>query len=147
MDGFNDKVYEILDKFSYDVFIIQHNKDFKCTCVNFNTNQADPNCPKCLGMGYKIKIRKIKAASQETTIPSTMKPTNTIMIAKNYYIKSMYPVRENNIIVDDDEIYYVYKKSLNNSFHGEKVYQKCLCPVKKLDSKIFMQNFNKIIGR
>lgn len=146
--AFNDNTLEIIKKLSYEFFVVQQDPKVKCTCIIDGTSQADPNCPRCLGIGNKIKIKKISGASMDSSAPTTMRTTAKILIARNYYI----PITEtklymDNVIVDGNDLYFVYQNTDMRSFHGEVVYQKVTTIPKKLDSDIFMINFRKIIDR
>jgi hypothetical protein len=147
MEGFNDKILEIIKMFSYPMFIVQQDTKVKCVCVNYDTKQADPSCKKCLGTGKKIKIKKIEGACIESGAPATVKTSGDFFIAKNYYIPSKWEVYQDNIIVDKDEVLFIYQPQNKTSFKGEEVYQKCLCYLKKMDSEVFLKNFNDLVGR
>lgn len=146
MERFNRNIINIIKKFSYPFFVIQQDKNVKCSCVNYDTKEADPGCKKCLGLGYKIKIKKIKGACQESDIPSTTRPSNEILISKEYYIDCKYPVFDDNVIVDGEQVLFIYKSQAFRSFKGEKIYQKCSVQKKKFDSKVLLQNFHEIVG-
>ena len=147
MKSFDENILKIIDKLSYEFFVIRLNKDIKCVCIKEGSNQPDPGCKRCLGTGYKIKIKLIDGASQETTIPQTFRTTAKFIVARNYYIKTKYPVEMDDIIVDGDDVFFIYEKANSISFKGNKVYQKCSAITKKLDSKLFLRNFNEIVGR
>lgn len=145
MDGFNQNILEIIERYSYEFFVVKTNQNINCTCVSFETKQSSPACPKCLGTGKKITIKKISGASQETPVPSAMRYSNEVIMARNYYVKYNYPMTDTDMIVDKGEVYSVYRVRPNLGFHGERVYQKCLCAEKKFDTEIFLKNFNSII--
>jgi hypothetical protein len=147
MEKFNRNILKIIEKFEQDLFVVQQDFSIKCLCRNFDTKQPDPKCKKCLGTGHKIKIRKIKGAKQDTSIPNAQRPINELIIASLYFIKSEYPVYQDNLIIDNDEVLYIYQRRRAASFKGEEVYQKCMAMPKKLDYKAFIENFNSIVGR
>lgn len=147
MKWFDRNILKIIKKFEHEFFIVQQDFDIDCVCVNYDTKQADPGCKKCLGTGHKIKIRKIRGASQDSTIPNTARPVNELFVAKSYYIKTECKMYKDNIIVDNDEIYFVYQPRNATAFEGRTVYQKVMAISKKLDSKVFLKNFYEIIGR
>ena len=147
MTTFDSSILKVIEKLSYEFFVVNLNPEVKCVCIKDATAQADPTCKKCLGTGFKIKIKQVTGASQDSGIPQTIKAGNQFIIAKNYYIKNDYVLNNDDIIVDNDEVYFVYQKSNLTSFKGNKVYQKCSCIIKKLDSISFMKNFNEIVGR
>ena len=143
---FNNSILKIVERFSYNFFIVQQDFGINCTCVNFDTKQADPACPKCLGTGKKITIRKIRGASADSGIPQTIRTQGDFLIAKTYYIPCSTPIADNNIIVDDGA-WPVYKTQNLRSFGGGNIYQKCLTVSKKSNEHLFLDNFYKIVGR
>jgi hypothetical protein len=148
MDGFNEGVLNIINKLSYEFFVIKRNNSVKCTCIDFTTKEADPTCKKCLGTGNKITIKKIKGASQMTDLASSMRPNGGLMLARFYYIDFKELVMEDgDIIIDNNQVYYAYQIQSYKSFSGTDVYQKCLFCVKKEDTKILLKNFNEIVSR
>ena len=57
-NNLNDKILDIINRCSYDMYVIHKYTNMICTCVNHETDQADVYCKKCLGTKYKISIRK-----------------------------------------------------------------------------------------
>lgn len=145
MNAFNKNVLRIIDLFSYSFFLIRQNKSIRCTCQKEGTGQAEPTCPRCLGTGYKVKILEIVGASQESTMPATVREQGGFVIGKNYYISSEYPIEKDNIIIDNGEAYFVYQMNDKTGFHGSKVYQKCLAMQKKTDVSALLDTFNRIV--
>jgi len=147
-DSFENQISHIIDLFNHSFFIVQQDFNIACDCVDFNTKDPDPNCKKCLGTGNKIKIKKIFGVRQDTTVPSTLRPSNSFFVAKNYYTnEQQIKIKKDNIIVDGDEILYVYQIQNHNSYKGKRVFQKSLAVTKKINSDVFLENFNSIIGR
>lgn len=147
-ERFNKAVLKIIDMMSHPFFIVQQDFDVKCTCVTDTTVHADPACPRCLGTGFKIKIREIDGASQDTDIPAAMRAGMEIIIARNYYVPAKWGgFKKDNIIVDGDKVLFVYQPWEGRSFKNELVYHKLISITKKLDTKVFLQNFNAIVGR
>jgi len=148
MNSFDRSVLRIIERFSYKFFVVIKNEDVKCTCLNHGTNQADPKCKKCLGTGYKIKIKEVEGASQDSNVPETVRPTSGFITARNYYIKSSeVELGLDDIIVDGDSVWSVYQLNDKTSFHGNQVYRKYATVPKKSDKSIFLKNFNEIVGR
>jgi hypothetical protein len=149
MNNFDENILKIIEKFSYKFFVVITDHDVKCTCLNGGTTQADPACKKCLGTGFKIKIKEVEGASTESGAPKTIRGSGGFIVAKSFYIKSEYNIELNldDIIVDGNEVYIVYQGSEKTSFHGQKVYKKYTGIPKKTDATILLKNFNKIVGR
>lgn len=148
MEVFNSSLLKIIEKFSHNFYVVELDEKIKCSCLKAGTTQPDPKCPKCLGLGKKIKIKDVRGAGQDTGVPATGKATMQVVIARNYYIPSdQASLKMDDVIVDGDEVLFVYQRIDGRSFHGEKVYQKCMTVTKKLDQDEFLKNFNKIVGR
>lgn len=144
--AFNQGILNIIDLMKYPVYIIKKDPNIKCICNKTGTSQSDPKCPKCLGLGYKITIQEVEVACNETDSPSTMRNATAFVTSRNYYIPSNITLTNDDIIVDNNEPWFVIQSSEYKSFNGESVYSKYSCMNKKLDSNIFIKNFNKIIG-
>jgi hypothetical protein len=147
MDWFDENILEMIRKFSHKFYVVNVDQDVACICINNDTKQPDPNCKKCLGTGNKIKIKRVDGAWRNSNIPPTIRGSADVTIARLYYLKCKYPIKNEDIIVDENEVYNVYKTQLFTSFEGKHVYYRCLTIPKKLDPAAFMKNFNQIIGR
>ncbi len=145
MKEFNEGIKKIIEKFAYEFFVVQQDFKIKCTCVNFTTKQAEPACEKCLGLGNKIKIKKIKGASEDRKGTFRNAAVMEANIAFTYFIDAKYPIFENNIIIDGEEVLKVYRVEKKKT--PEAVYTQCYAVHKKTNPKLLMKNFNKIIGR
>ena len=143
--AFNKGILNIIDLMKYKIYVINRETDILCTCYNTGTSQADPNCPRCLGTGYKLKIRETEAACNETGAPSVMRNSTEFVVSRTYYIPNDIRLNNDDIIVDNGEPWFVVQGTELRSFEGEKVYSKYTCMNKKLNSDVFMENFNKII--
>jgi len=147
-NSFENQISYIIDLFNHSFFIVQQNFDISCDCIDFNTKAPNPNCKKCLGTGNKIKIKKAFGVRQDTTVPSTLRPSNAFFVAKNYYTDvKQIKIEKDNIIIDGDEVLYIYQIQNHNSYKEKRIFQKSLAVTKKMHSDIFLENFNSIIGR
>lgn len=146
-DLFNKNIEYIIELLDHEVYVVYLNKKVKCTCLQEGTSQPDANCKRCLGTGYKIKIRKCMAACQDSSIPSTIRNTTGFVISRNYYVRSKDRLNNDDIIVDGNDVYFLFQGPDYASFDGKQVFQKCSAMPKKLDSEEFFVNFNKIVGR
>lgn len=143
---FNNGILNVINRCSYEAYIIKRNVDIICTCVIHSTSQADPSCPICLGTGHKITIRKVRLASQDTNTPPTFRSDN-FSIARNFWIESRYMLGEDDLIVDGDSIYKIYEFQRAIGLDGTMPYIMYMASKKKFDSKAFMTNFRKIIKK
>lgn len=147
MKEFNDSVKKIIEKLSYEFYVVQQFFKIDCPCMNFATKQADPSCKLCLGLGKKIKIKKIKGASEDKKANFRNEGLNETSTSVSYYIDAKYNIYEKNMIVDDGKAYVVYRLEEKKTAKREIVYRLCLAQPKKSSNEIFMKNFNNIIGR
>ena len=141
---FNDGIMNIIKMHSYYFYIVQRNTDISCTCVTHSTSQASPECPKCLGTGFKITVRKIKGAAQDTMLPTTFRSDN-FLVARNYFISDKYKMAEDDLIIDKDVIYRVFEAQELISLEGTIPYRKVSSIKKKFDSKVLLKNLQNII--
>lgn len=150
MSLFNDGIMNMIEKYSYDAFMVNQNTNVKCICINPSTKEPDPNCKKCLGTGRKIKIKKVRLSSDNTDVAGSkqmIRESVDILITQVYYLPAKYKFSKDDIIVDGDDAYIVYQSSTGQSDHGEVIYNKIMAVDKKYDQTKFMDNFNEIVGR
>ena len=143
---FDKSILKIIELHSYDFYIITRNLDIICSCINHETDQADPKCKKCLGTGRKITIRKGRGAAQDSKIPSTFRTTDLIS-SRSYFLPYVYSMKEDDLIVDNNEVYLAHEIQKLIAFKGKIPYSRISCVKKKFDSKIFLRNFYEIIRR
>lgn len=145
--NFNKGILNIINLMKYPIYAVTCDKNIKCTCYKQGTSQADPNCPRCLGSGYKITIKETEGACNETGAPAVMRNTTAFVISRSYYIPSDIQLENDDFIIDDGEPWFVIQAPEFRSFGGERIYKKYVCMNKKLDVNIFMTNFNNIINK
>jgi hypothetical protein len=147
MKKLDSNILKILDKYSYEMFVVQQGFKIDCSCVDFTTKQASNLCPKCLGTGKKIKIRKITAMSQNNKVAFYSKDVRETATARIYYVKGNMPIYQDNIFVNGiyvDVIQHVEPMCSNNH---SPVFYRCGATPKKSNIQIFLQNFRKIVRR
>lgn len=147
MEIFNRMIERTIEHLEGDVFIINLNKQITCICSKNGSSEPDAKCPLCLGTGYKIKIKKAKGACQDSKLASTVRETTSVVITKTFYMKAIYHVAQDDIIVSNDELFYVYETKKLKTKGNVDLYMQHLCIDKKYDAKAFFSNFNKIVGR
>ena len=149
MQPFGNNVLKVIDKLAYDMFIVQQDPNVGCACVDFSTKQAKADCPKCLGTGKKIKIKKIKAAKQNNKISlrGTGLGIGELASTSVFYMKADAEILVDNIIVDGDEVDVIQRVEAKRSDKHQPVYYRCEANPKKANIKLFLDLFNKIIGR
>lgn len=145
-NNFNKEILDMIDRFAYDMHLIKRDESKICTCIVHSTSQADPSCKKCLGTGYRISIIKVKAAAQDTKLPTTFR-SDDFVVARNFFLKSEHYLDENDLVVDKRTVYMVMEQQELISLKGTLPYSKICAVKKKFDSKIFFENFNEIINK
>lgn len=143
---FNNGIMEIIERCSYDFYVIQRNLKIRCVCVEHSTDQADPNCPKCLGTGYKIVVRKVRGATQDTNTPPTYR-ADSFLTARNIWVPSKIKLKNDDLVVDGEFVYKILDYQRAIGLEGTLPYNLYLGTVKKFDAGVFMENFLNIVNR
>ena len=145
-DNYHNLLKKVIEECSYDFYVVHPDQNTVCSCFNSATKQADSNCKKCLGTGYKISIRKAHGASYDE-----VKGGQTLMIqkspvVKNYFVdKAKFKLYEGDYIFDNDEIYYVFRIKNAKGLQGFPTHQEVMCSRKNNDRSVIYTNFNKIL--
>lgn len=151
MKSFNKAIQNIIAKVEYPMYIVQQDYRYTCTCNDIASKQGKPDCPKCLGTGYKIKIRKIKGVWQpeEITIRIDSMPNNVSSGVYYFREQGYLNVEEGNVVIrDSDNIEIIQKpKRYYSDSNDEIVYYQCTCVKKRNFRDKFWEMFTKIIGK
>lgn len=147
IDNLHNGIREVIKKFSRDLYLIHADRNIKCTCHLEGSGQPDPDCQKCLGTGFKIYIRKVHGASQTSQLPTSMRAGTNAYIAMNFYFIDNLPIEQDDIVIKDGEPFVVYQLTRQTGFAGRYCYVKVCCTEKKIESKVFMSNFNKLVSK
>ena len=145
-ERFNKGILDMIETHSYEFYVVVRDLNIQCTCVTHATGQGDVKCHKCLGTGYKITIKKIKGAAQDTQLPPTFR-SDKFLVARNYYIPSNEILKDDDLIVDNGSVFVVFEYQQMLGIKGTIPYRKISSTKRKFDAKIFFNNFNKIISR
>lgn len=131
------------------MYVVVADRSYRCPCLDKN-DIADPACPLCLGMGYKIKIRKILGVVQPGT-PRTSSDNITDLPTRYYYFDAAKINQEyihyHNIIVRGNEVDILQNKRKFRSDSEEIIYYYVESVPKKLNKDIFLKNFYKLVGK
>lgn len=143
-NDFNNGIISMIALHSYDIYLLNKVDGIKCSCTNHATKQADSSCEKCLGTGTKIMIRKVKVAAQDSRLPPTFRSDNFI-VGRNYFIPSKYMIAENDMLIDNDEVYMIFEIQNLIGLEGTIPYKKASSVKKRFESKMFINNFYKLL--
>lgn len=128
---FNPKIKQVIDVLKFPVYIVILDKSLRCTCLD-NNNIPNVTCTKCLGTGYRAKIKKAFAVMEPDELTYREDGATQKMRANYYYfaredvpLNSMYAenliVRNNSVdeIInvqeyrsDSDKILYYYVEAV-----------------------------------
>lgn len=146
---FDKKIRETIEECSYPFYVVNPIKSVRCTCVDLQTNEANPNCINCLGTGYKISIKKIKGASNEVSKNISgrggVRGNLAESVSRNYFIDHKYPISEDALFVDDNQVWYVYRIFDMKALSGKCTHYEIQANLKKNDHDITLKNFKKIM--
>lgn len=145
--AFNKQIQYIIELLEHDFLVVHLDRNFKCTCLKEGTNQPDPYCKRCLGTGYRIKIKKGKGAVQTTDIPPTVHKGSGVLMTFDYYISQPTNLKRGDYIIDNGSAYLVNEVQSLTSFKYEKVFLKANCIIKKNQHDLFMKLFNETIKK
>lgn len=135
-----------IDKYSYKFWVIKKVHDVKCKCVDATTKEADPNCKICLGLGYKLRIYRVKGASRESKEFETIKSDNVSVTPKVFYVKTKLYIDKSDVIVDEEDAYSVYARQYHRGINGEFKFTRCVCPNMKHNRNKFLKNFKELLN-
>ena len=147
---FHDSIKNMIEKMAYDFYVIKPFMDITCPCVHDASEQGDPDCHMCLGTGHKIAIKKIRGASNEVesnVSGKNVKGSSAVTVGRTYFVDKKYSLNNNDIIVDDEDILYVYRKYKMKAFNGEHTHDEVHAIPKRNDHERILKNFNKIIEK
>lgn len=146
----NQRIRDTIEKCAYEFYVVHPLKEIKCPCVDLSTKQADPGCKMCLGMGCKIKIRKIKGAANDIESNAAGKGVRgsaALTVAKTYFIDSKYPIGDTDMIIDDDEVLYVFRVYTMKGMEGIVTHNQVTAFPMRNDHKVTLDNFREIMKR
>lgn len=150
-DYFHQRIKETIEQCAYEFYVIHPIEEVSCPCTNHTTKQPDPKCSKCLGTGYKIKIRKIKGASNE--IPTNIGASRNMRGAaveaegRTYFVDEKYTIDRSDLIIDGEDILHVYRKFRMKAFKGTSTHFQIETLPKRNETSAMLKNFKAIMER
>jgi len=138
MEQFDQKIRKDIKNWSYPIWFITKDNSIDCKCVDFTTKQAKCDCPKCFGLGKKVKLRRVNAAHQciDVSIRGDGIGTGEKNVVSTYYTLQKVPATEGDYILDGETLDVVHHIYPMRSNHTEPVYYKYETAPKKNDVEI-----------
>jgi len=146
----NQRIREIIEKCAYEFYIVHPIAEVKCICVTHSTKQPDPKCKMCLGTGNKIRIRKIRGAANDVEVNTAgkgVKGSAAIAVGKTYFIDSKYPIYDNDIIIDENEVLYVFRVYTMKGMEGVVTHNQVTAYPVRNDFKVTLRNFRELMKK
>ena len=118
------KYRQIIEKYGYDVLLVQQDKKRRCSCYDEKTQSADRRCPFCYGLGFVPTVTRQKIRDVDSGVPMTLPlitVTNTYgglaIATRAYYFLPEVKITENDLILD------VEWQGNKPIFSGQGIYQ------------------------
>ena len=93
-DEINEKTVRLLlNRYGYYFYIIKKIPNTRCTCVDPTTKDPDLSCKKCLGLGTRVKIKKVFGVIRESRERETSVAQNISSTPKIVYIDGLEYVK------------------------------------------------------
>lgn len=147
MNNFTMNIWDSIERFSYNVWIIKRVKNIACTCVDHETKQATNSCPKCFGTGNKVKLYRTKAVLREGKEQEAIFSDSTVSnTPKMGYFKYGTIIENNDYVIDKEDVYSVFTRQYLRGEDGEPNTIKCTCSPIKMDSKIIIKNLKEVLA-
>lgn len=144
---FKNKILKMIEECSSNFFLVEQDKRIQCSCLNHTTRQPNASCPKCLGTGYKVIIKKSRGACWEEMKGGATLSSKTSRIVRTYYMDAKYSIAENNLIIDRNEVYYVYRIAVMRGLDGEITHKQVTSVLKSEEHDKILKNFMKVIDK
>ena len=136
---------EVIDSWDYSFWVIKQITQVKCKCIDPTTKQPKLDCKHCLGLGYKIKIFKVKGASRESKEFEALRAEFPTVTPKIFYIKSKMFIEKQDLIIDEEGVYNVYATQFHRGLNGEFKFTRCVCPNQKFSKDSVLKNFKELL--
>lgn len=147
--SFNASIRKIINTIAFPMYIIMLD-DQKCTCIDFH-DIPDKNCPYCLGIGHRIRIKKITGAMEPDEVSVRLSGQQQKTASSYYYFDAnLVPeraIREGNYIVRDNEVDILQSPKKYRSDSNDVIYYYVEGVIKKTNTDIFLKNFYKLVSQ
>lgn len=149
MHPMDEKIISVIHQYEYPMWFIIRDNLVDCTCVDYHTKQADPHCKKCLGTGKKIRAVRMKAAHQNDKISMRGDGIggSEYNIIPVFYSLNDAGARENDLVVDGDEVFIIQHYYAEHSNESKPVYYKLEGANKKNNRELFLKLFHEAMEK
>lgn len=144
---FNKKIQHVLTYVSYDAYLIHQNILVKCSCLDPISKEADYNCKKCFGTGRKVIVKKIKISANEDTKNSNSIGSKNSYTLKKLFILSSINLDENDLVIDGNEVFYIYRILNKKGMEGNKTHYEVSSIKKTIGHDVILKNFRESLER
>lgn len=144
-DHYHQMIQKVIDECSYKFYQIIPDINIECPCVDHPSKQADPECTKCLGTGYRITIKMIYGAANDEMKGSTSLGLESSRVIKEYFVSKRFDVHPDDVFVDGEDLYYVFRIEKLKGLNGTHTHNEVTCVKRTNDSQKALKNFYKII--
>lgn len=145
--SFNNGILKIIDTLAFPMYVISIGSDV-CTCVNAE-HSPDINCPKCLGTGHRIRIRRIAGAMEPDDVSIRLNTSPNSSTCNYYYFNARKVsgnfIKQGNIIVRDNEADILQTPKMYRSDSNKVIYYYCQAIPMKNNLRQFMASFRKVV--
>jgi hypothetical protein len=146
-DLFVKKIVAMIEECSANYFLVKKDERVRCDCVDHTTRQPFAGCKKCLGTGYKVSIKKIRGACFEEMKGGATLSSKTSRIIRTYYTTVDVQLSENDFIIDQGEVYYVYRIATLRGLDGKATHKQITTVLKSEDHDKIYKNFKAIVDK
>lgn len=147
MISFGPNIQKMIETYEGPFYVVNIDHTVQCICQTNSTKEPDIKCPYCLGTGHKITIKMIRGVIQESNGMSTMRQNANYSITKEIFVRPSFPISNEDIVIIESTPYDVYQIKDYRLNENQVIYHICYCTPKKYDTKIFMKQFGKIVGK
>lgn len=149
--SFNKKIRKIITILEYPMYVVIRDKNFKCQCRDINA-VPDPHCMKCLGTGYRIKIKEIPGVMEPDDNPAMRMNEQADRTSMNYYYFNsekvdIADIQRKNLIVRDDEVDLLMTPRQYRSDSNSPIYYYVRAIPMQVNQQLFLRNFHKVLDR
>ena len=148
--SFNRNLHRLIKKIEWPMYLINVDWEKRCSCLNSESNSGDVSCPHCLGIGYKISIRKVLAVKQpyKAGKSSGGDPSSIKLVVSRYYMDAKYgKPSTGDLIIHEKEIDVVKFSRLWRTDSSDRQYYEMQAVSKKYNNDMLLKNFYKIINQ